>query len=167
MTKKISGPSFALTLGAALIGLGLIGLPANADNKDKNWNRGCADAKAGSYDRAKHGDAYEKGWQACKQQKQSSSSSGQPTHNMQEADDYSRGCDDAKAGSYDRAHPTPAYERGWQSCNQKDQGNDAASEGKERQKQWDRGCADSKANSYDRAHHNADYEAGWQACKSN
>jgi hypothetical protein len=158
MTKKISGPSFAMTLGVALIGLGLTGLPANANNQDKGWNRGCADAKAGSYDRAKHGEAYEKGWQACKAQAPGPS---------KEDDDYSRGCSDAKAGSYDRAHPTPAYERGWQSCNEKDEANDEAKAGKERQAQWDRGCADSKANSYDRASHNADYEAGWQACKSN
>ena len=77
-----------------------------------------------------------------------------------EDDDYSRGCEDAKAGSYDRAHPAPAYERGWQSCNEKDEANDEAKAGKERQAKWDRGCADSKAGSYDRAHHNADYEAG-------
>jgi hypothetical protein len=153
-----------LCLGAAL---GLAALPAAAgNNHEKQWNRGCADAKAGTYDRAKHNESYEKGWQSCNQQKHSSSSSGQPTHNMQEADDYSRGCGDAKAGSYDRAHPTPAYERGWQSCNQKDQGDESASAGANRQKEWDRGCADSRAHTYDRARHNADYEAGWNACKS-
>ena len=108
-----------LCLGAAL---SLAALPAAAGDKDKNWKRGCADAKAGTYDRAKHGEAYEKGWQACKKQAPSST---------QEDDDYSRGCDDAKAGSYDRAHPTAAYERGWQSCNQKD---DSANEGANRQK---------------------------------
>jgi hypothetical protein len=39
---------------------------AGASNKDKNWERGCADAKAGSYDRSKNSQAYEEGWQACK-----------------------------------------------------------------------------------------------------
>jgi hypothetical protein len=156
--NRRSSRLLVLCLGAAL---GLATLPAAAGNPDKQWNKGCADAKAGTYDRTKQNKAYEKGWQACKQQ--SSSSSGQPTHNMQEADDYSRGCKDAKAGSYDRAHPTEAYERGWQSCNQKD--DDSASAGANRQKEWERGCADSKAGSYDRARHNADYEAGWSACK--
>ena len=33
----------------------------------KEWDRGCADAKGGSYDRSKHSQAYEDGWQACKQ----------------------------------------------------------------------------------------------------
>ena len=94
--------------GAAL---GLAALPAAASNPDKQWNKGCADAKA---------------------------------------------------GSYDRAHPTDAYERGWQSCNLK--GDDSANEGANRQKEWDRGCADSKAKTYDRARHNADYAAGWNAC---
>jgi hypothetical protein len=143
--------------------LGLAASPAFAGNPDKQWNKGCADAKAGTYDRSKHSQSYENGWQSCKNQKQSASSKQQPTHNMDEADDYSRGCDDAKAGSYDRANPTPAYERGWQSCK-----NDAngANEGANRQKEWDRGCADSKAKTYDRARHNADYEAGWNACKS-
>jgi hypothetical protein len=160
--KRTSGGLYALCLGAALT---LAALPAAAGNPDKQWNRGCADAKAGTYDRSKHSDAYEKGWKACKNEG-SSSSSGQPTRDMQEADDYSRGCDDAKAGSYDRANPTPAYERGWQSCKQ-DSNSESADAGANRQKEWDRGCADSKANSYDRARHNADYEAGWQACKSN
>jgi hypothetical protein len=160
--NRRSNSVFVLCLGAAL---GLAALPAVAGDHEKQWNRGCADAKAGTYDRAKHGEHYEKGWQSCNQQKQSSSSSAQqPTRNMKEADDYSRGCDDAKAGSYDRANPTPAYERGWQSCNQKD--DDSANEGANRQKEWDRGCADSKAKTYDRARHNADYEAGWNACKS-
>ncbi|HQR70158.1 MAG TPA: hypothetical protein PLE54_06120 [Burkholderiaceae bacterium] len=158
--NRRSNSLIVLCLGAAL---GLAALPAVAGDKEKQWNRGCADAKAGTYDRAKHNEHYEKGWQACNQQKQSSSASGQPTRNMQEADDYSRGCQDAKAGSYDRAHPTAAYERGWQSC----KGSDSADEGANRQKEWDRGCADSKAKTYDRARHNADYEAGWSACKSN
>jgi hypothetical protein len=157
--NRRSNSLIVLCLGAAL---GLAALPAAAGNPDKQWNKGCADAKAGTYDRSKKSDAYEKGWQACKQQ-QSTHSTGQPTQNMQEADDYSRGCDDAKAGSYDRAHPTAAYERGWQSCNQK--GDDSANAGANRQKEWDRGCADSKAKTYDRARHNADYEAGWNACK--
>ena len=160
MTSRFGGASFAMALSVALVGLCLTGQPANADNKDKNWNRGCADAKAGTYDRTKHGDAYEKGWQACKPQAKTQGSS-------KDEDDYSRGCDDAKAGSYDRAHPTAAYERGWQSCKQTGNADSEAQAGKQRQADWDRGCADSKAKSYDRANHNADYEAGWQACKSN
>ncbi len=30
------------------------------------WDRGCSDAKVGSYDRSKHSADYEAGWQACK-----------------------------------------------------------------------------------------------------
>ena len=72
---------------------------------------------------------------------------------------YNRGCADAKAGSYDRAHHNADYERGWQACKNKAQ---AATGGR---KEYDRGCADAKANSYDRARHNDEYERGWQACK--
>ncbi len=39
----------ALCLGAAL---SLAALPAAAGEEDKNWKCGCADAKAGTYDRA-------------------------------------------------------------------------------------------------------------------
>jgi hypothetical protein len=48
--------------GAAL---GLAALPAAASNPDKQWNKGCADAKAESYDRARHNADYEAGWNAC------------------------------------------------------------------------------------------------------
>jgi hypothetical protein len=111
--NRRSSSLLVLFLGAAL---GLAALPAAAGNPDKQWNKGCADAKAGTYDRSKKSDAYEQGWQACKQQKQSSHSSGQPTHNMQEADDYSRGCADSKAKSYDRARHNADYEAGWNAC---------------------------------------------------
>jgi hypothetical protein len=67
MTREISGARFALTAGVALIGRGLVSLLASAGNPDKNWNRGCVDAKEGSYDRAHPSPAYERGWQSCKQ----------------------------------------------------------------------------------------------------
>jgi len=41
---------------------------ATAENVGREWDRGCSDAKGGSYDRSKHSKAYEEGWQACKQQ---------------------------------------------------------------------------------------------------
>jgi hypothetical protein len=53
----------AVILAAAAL---LVPYDAGASDKDKNWERGCADAKVGSYDRSKHSDAYEQGWQACK-----------------------------------------------------------------------------------------------------
>ena len=43
-------------------------LPAQSANSGPaEWDRGCEDAKVGSYDRSGHSDAYEEGWQACKQ----------------------------------------------------------------------------------------------------
>jgi hypothetical protein len=41
-------------------------LPAVAGIPDKQWNKGCADAKAGTYDLSKKSQAYEQGWQSCK-----------------------------------------------------------------------------------------------------
>jgi len=32
----------------------------------REWERGCSDAKVGSYDRSRHSQAYEQGWQACR-----------------------------------------------------------------------------------------------------
>jgi len=46
-------------------------------NVGRDWDRGCSDAKNGSYDRSGHAsEAYESGWQACKNQSGSSSSHG-------------------------------------------------------------------------------------------
>lgn len=95
-------------LSSALVVLASLSLPATAGDGDKAWNRGCADAKAGSYDRAHHNPSYEAGWQACKQQQAA------PASNV--GRDYDRGCADAKAGSYDRANHNDAYESGWQAC---------------------------------------------------
>lgn len=36
-----------------------------SSNGPAEWDRGCEDAKGGSYDRSGHSDAYEEGWQAC------------------------------------------------------------------------------------------------------
>jgi hypothetical protein len=35
-------------------------------NVGREWDRGCSDAKGGSYDRSRHSQAYEEGWQACR-----------------------------------------------------------------------------------------------------
>ena len=83
---------------------------SSSHNGAAEWDRGCEDAKGGSYDRSRHTDAYEEGWQACKgQQKQSSDDFDQR--------EWDRGCADAKGGSYDRSRHTDAYEEGWQDCN--------------------------------------------------
>jgi hypothetical protein len=74
------------------------------------WDRGCEDAKIGSYDRSRHSDAYEEGWQACKDQQQQSSDDF-------EQREWDRGCADAQIGSYDRSRHSDAYEEGWQECN--------------------------------------------------
>jgi hypothetical protein len=76
------------------------------------YDRGCADAKAGSYDRSGNaGQAYEQGWQACKG---GGNASNAPASG---ASDWDRGCADAKAGSYDRSgNASQAYEEGWNSC---------------------------------------------------
>ena len=85
-------------------------LPAqSANNGPAEWDRGCEDAKGGSYDRSQHSDAYEEGWQACNdQQKQSSGDN--------DKSEWDRGCADAKGGSYDRSQHSDAYEEGWQDC---------------------------------------------------
>lgn len=75
-------------------------------NGPKEWDRGCEDAKVGSYDRSSHSDAYEEGWQACNQQKGSANA------------DWDRGCEDARVGSYDRTNKSADYEAGWQACKQ-------------------------------------------------
>jgi hypothetical protein len=72
-----------------------------------NWNRGCSDARVGSYDRAHRNADYEAGWQSCK-----TAAPKAPAHNST----WNRGCADAKAGSYDRAHHNADYEAGWQAC---------------------------------------------------
>jgi len=56
-----------------------------------------------------HSDAYEEGWQSCKNKQQSSGDN--------DRSEWDRGCDDAKGGSYDRSRHTDAYEEGWQDCN--------------------------------------------------
>jgi hypothetical protein len=56
---------------------------AVASNANKQYNRGCADAKAGSYDRAHHNADYEKGWQACKTQPQAAAATGAPSKQEQ------------------------------------------------------------------------------------
>lgn len=49
-----------------------------------DWDRGCADAKAGSYDRSRHNDTYEQGWQSCKNQSgQQSAARGAPSKQEQ------------------------------------------------------------------------------------
>ena len=61
--NRLSGSVLAMCLCAAL---GLAALPAAASNPDKQWNKGCADSKAKTYDRARHNADYEAGWNACK-----------------------------------------------------------------------------------------------------
>ena len=80
------------------------------NNGPAEWDRGCEDAKIGSYDRSRHTDAYEEGWQSCKGQQQQSSDDF-------EQREWDRGCEDAKVGSYDRSRHTDDYEEGWQDCN--------------------------------------------------
>lgn len=90
------------------------GSPSSGAQNASNYDRGCADAKAGSYDRSGNADqAYESGWNACK------SGSGQQQNGAQNAAEYDRGCADAKAGSYDRSgNAGQAYENGWKACHQ-------------------------------------------------
>jgi hypothetical protein len=57
-------------------------LPSRATPASKD-NRGCADAKAGSYDRAHRNADYEKGWQACKTQPQAAAATGAPSRQEQ------------------------------------------------------------------------------------
>lgn len=49
---------------------------AQGGSVGREWDRGCSDAKSGSYDRSRHSDAYEEGWQACKQTSGHHGSSG-------------------------------------------------------------------------------------------
>jgi len=61
--NRRSSHLLVLCLGAAL---GTATLPASAGDPDKQWNKGCADSKAKTYDRARHNADYEAGWNACK-----------------------------------------------------------------------------------------------------
>lgn len=108
---SMQGKFLALStcLGVFVLAGGLFGATADAENVGKQWDRGCEDAKNGSYDRSKHSEAYEQGWQACKQQAAESGNVGK---------EWDRGCEDAKGGSYDRSKHSEAYEQGWQSCKQ-------------------------------------------------
>jgi hypothetical protein len=56
--NRRSGSLLVLCLGAAL---DLAALPAVAGDHEKQWNRGCTDSKANSYDRARHNADYEAG----------------------------------------------------------------------------------------------------------
>ncbi len=109
MFQKHMRLSLHLAAGALIVAGGLLALPAQAANVGKEWDRGCADAKGGSYDRSSHSDAYESGWNACKQQQKQASSS-------QHSKAWQRGCSDAKGGSYDRSKHSDDYEAGWQAC---------------------------------------------------
>ena len=97
---------FGVLVGAAT----LLPASAHAQSVGKEWDRGCADAKGGSYDRSKHSQAYEEGWQACKPQ---AAAPAKPV-----GKEWDRGCADAKGGSYDRSKHSQAYEEGWQACKQ-------------------------------------------------
>ena len=108
-TKRLPA-SMQLAVGALIVAGGVAMSPAQAASAA--WNRGCADAKVGSYDRSSHSSAYEQGWQSCKNQ-QEKASSGQHSKSWQ------RGCSDAKVGSYDRSKHSADYEAGWQACNKR------------------------------------------------
>jgi len=86
----------------------------HAKSNSAEWDRGCADAEANSYDRSGNaGSGYEEGWQSCSKHANQQNAN----HNDKE---WSRGCADAKSGSYDRSgNGGPTYEEGWQSCNKK------------------------------------------------
>jgi hypothetical protein len=100
--------SLQLAIGGLILAGGLAVSPAQAASAA--WNRGCSDAKVGSYDRSSHSADYEKGWQSCKQQQEKASSGGH-------SKSWQRGCSDAKVGSYDRSKHSADYEAGWQACN--------------------------------------------------
>jgi hypothetical protein len=73
------------SLGLACVLAIVPALTTTAVASDKKaYDRGCADAKAGSYDRSKHSNAYEKGWQACKKQAgQTAAAPGTPSKQEQ------------------------------------------------------------------------------------
>jgi hypothetical protein len=74
----------AVGLASLLAILPALTSTAVASNANKQYNRGCADAKAGSYDRAHHNADYEKGWQACKTQPQAAAAAtGAPSKQEQ------------------------------------------------------------------------------------
>lgn len=104
-------------------------IPSVAVAGNGQYNRGCADAKAGSYDRAHHNADYEKGWQACKNKA--------PAATAGNGSEYNRGCADAKANSYDRARHNDEYERGWQACTKQQP---AAAAAKGSPTKWEQAC---------------------------
>ena len=136
----------------AVICMSIFALPAEANRKSQNYERGCNDAKQGTYDEDKHGPAYRDGWDACKGQHRSSNDNGPA--------EWDRGCEDAKIGWYDRSMHNTAYEEGWQACKNEQ----IQSSGDNDQREWERGCSDAKGGAYDRSRHTDAYEEGWQDC---
>jgi hypothetical protein len=109
--ESMSNRFVSVLCSAALVSATLLGVStASAQDVGREYDRGCADAKGGSYDRSKHSSAYEDGWQACKAQ--AAKAKPAPSHGKE----WNRGCSDAKGGSYDRSKHSKAYEEGWQSC---------------------------------------------------
>jgi len=80
----------------------------SAANVGRDWDRGCSDAKRGTYDRSNHSSAYEEGWQQCKNQ-------NKPSGNVDK--EWARGCEDAKNDYYQKSdkHGQP-YDDGWRAC---------------------------------------------------
>lgn len=89
--------------------------PNNAWNNRQNvagreWHRGCADFKAGYYDRKSTSQAYENGWNNCKAQARQANNT-----NIKQRE-WNRGCSDIRRGHYDRRPHSPDYDAGWQAC---------------------------------------------------
>lgn len=111
MPHTPSQPSLRRAVAGLIVAAGLLAVPAGAAHAGKDYDRGCSDAKVGSYDRSRHSQAYESGWNACKAQHDKPSAG-------HHGKDWQRGCSDAKVGSYDRSKHSDAYEQGWQACKQ-------------------------------------------------
>lgn len=88
-------------------------------NVGRDWDRGCSDAKNGSYDRSGNAsEAYESGWQSCKNQHSSSGQQNKPAANNDK--EWARGCEDAKNDYYQKSDKHgQAYDAGWQACKKK------------------------------------------------
>ena len=65
MYLKMKRLSVHFAICSLIVAGSLIGYTAQASDVGREWDRGCSDAKGGSYDRSKHSDAYESGWQSC------------------------------------------------------------------------------------------------------
>ena len=97
------------------------GSAAAQEGGGREYDRGWQDAKAGSYDRGDHGNAYEAGWHECRNAAGDSSpalsrEAEKAVARSRITVEWKRGCGDARSDSKDTNSHSMDYENGWRFC---------------------------------------------------